>query len=1371
MIKQLNFKIMIPKGLLNSGVIILFLFSFGSIISQEIIITKTSIESPTICNQFDISLEIIGDPPPRPQEVILIIDRSGSMDDGVYPEPIDYAKDAAINFVNELFLDENNPTGLNKVSIVSYSTLATLDIGLTDSSGKQNILDTINTIVTGGWTNIEDGLVKADDELINNGTFDCATSRSIILLTDGVATFRNGSSTSCDSTTEDTECQLAAIEAGINAQTTIVDGEEYAQSIFTIGLVGALWGIEQEIALNTLDQIQNKGAFWTEDNADLSGIYSQILGQLVSAAQQLPGEALVSDTITDGFELVTGSVIASKGTTTVSGQVISWFVSDVSDETITLNYSILATSTDVCGDQEAGTTIMNYEDSNCNEQILIFENPGFCVPCSEITAEIEYNNCDSIIDYSGELFQGNCSPITGDFSWEFYLNNILAGTSNTQSGSFEYTDGDPFIGEFRAELTFTGTYGNGCVLPDVITDTTIFITGFPELSINVDPHVLCFGGSSATIDLTVSSGTPPYTYLWNTGDTTEDLVNVPAGIYSVVVTDDFGCSTVTSEDIIVTEPEEITSIIVSQTAIECTGFGSVTIEADGGTPPYTFSADSGFYQDTGVFNNLTEGNHIITIKDANDCTETIDVFIVNNCLALIKEGFFNDENQDGCANDDETISYVFTVINTGNVILTEITVYDPLVTVLGNTIPTLNPGESNQTNFTADYTINQNDIENGEVINQATAEAITQDNSIIIDLSDDNSELENDPTITNLCQDPSIALIKIGTFNDENMDGCTNIGETISYEFTVINTGNVTLTNVIILDPLVTVIGGPISSLEIGISDATTFTASYSITQLDIENGEVINQATAEATAPDQTTIIDLSDDNSELQNDPTITELCQPTSIALIKVGTFNDEDQDGCTDVGETISYLFTVVNTGYATLTNINVTDPLVLVLGGSISSLAPGTSDATTFTASYSVTQEDINAGFFENQALVEATTPDQTTISDLSDNENELEDNPTITNLCQNSNIAVIKEVQLIDDNGNGCADEGEALQYTFLIKNLGNRELINISIIDPLVDVIGDPITLQPLEEDTTTFTATYIITEEDVINSGEVINQATVEAITPEGDIVSDLSDKESYFEDNPTVFNNFCVVIISIDIASISVEKIGEWNDENGNLISEVGETISYVFSVINTGEVDLFNITIDDPLPGIVLEGGSISSLLVGETDNTTFTATYIITETDIENGEVINQAIVTGTDENGEIVKDDSDDPNNPTNIDTNLDGEPDDPTMVILPLVAGVTFEIFNGITPNGDGFNDFFEIRGIDQYPNNNVKIFNRWGILIWETNGYDESLNVYKGEADTRMMVGSNNDTPSGIYFYLLTFSGENPGKDSYSGYLYINR
>jgi len=110
-----------------------------------------------------------------------------------------------------------------------------------------------------------------------------------------------------------------------------------------------------------------------------------------------------------------------------------------------------------------------------------------------------------------------------------------------------------------------------------------------------------------------------------------------------------------------------------------------------------------------------------------------------------------------------------------------------------------------------------------------------------------------------LAQSASITLSKTGTLNDDDGTSGVSVGDTISYAFTVTNTGNVAVTDVTLADTGATVSGGPIASLAVGASDSSTFTASYTITQTDIDAGTYTNTATVtgDGTGTDDVTATD----------------------------------------------------------------------------------------------------------------------------------------------------------------------------------------------------------------------------------------------------------------------------------------------------------------------------------------------------------------------------------------------------------------------------------------------------------------------------------------------------------------------------------
>lgn len=92
-------------------------------------------------------------------------------------------------------------------------------------------------------------------------------------------------------------------------------------------------------------------------------------------------------------------------------------------------------------------------------------------------------------------------------------------------------------------------------------------------------------------------------------------------------------------------------------------------------------------------------------------------------------------------------------------------------------------------------------------------------------------------------------------------------------------------------------------------------------------------------------------------------------------------------------------------------------------------------------------------------------------------------------------------------------------------------------------------------------------------------------------------------------------------------------------------------------------------------------------------------------------------------------------------------------------------EIYNLISPNGDGVNDTFVIVDVAKYPNNSLQIYNRWGTVVYSKASYN---NEFNGISNAKLILGDSNELPEGTYFYVFE---KGNGADAKVGWLYINR
>ena len=269
----------------------------------------------------------------------------------------------------------------------------------------------------------------------------------------------------------------------------------------------------------------------------------------------------------------------------------------------------------------AGTyTIIVTDESNCTKTIsvVIEEAPVFTV-----NPEFTNISCHGANDGSITLnLIGGIAPVT--LTWS---DGSTAGTTRNNLGAGTYTA--------------TITDGTPC---EIIRTFTIVEPAALILDANITHATDCDDTTSGAINLLVAGGTPPYTYIWSSGATTEDLFNITSGNYFVEVTDANGCSN--SATYSITRPDPITLTVSNDINFNCdTHFVSQVnvAHAEGGIPPFQYSWTTGDV--SGQFGQFMttdqNGTVIVTATDSMGCTAT-QTFEVDT--QQLGEAFFTAES-------------------------------------------------------------------------------------------------------------------------------------------------------------------------------------------------------------------------------------------------------------------------------------------------------------------------------------------------------------------------------------------------------------------------------------------------------------------------------------------------------------------------------------------------------------------------------------------------------------------------------------------------------------------------------------------------------------------------------------------------------
>ncbi len=259
--------------------------------------------------------------------------------------------------------------------------------------------------------------------------------------------------------------------------------------------------------------------------------------------------------------------------------------------------------------------------------------------CTTIQLKIQASDCNSALShFTVEVPCGTVTSASNSRGWPIEVNSEdpTSGIYGLKVDNINNFGEDGDSASFTLEYTVCYTdqecknilktgfdiayKAATCIFIDRIESENPPLDGFLTTQ-----DLICNGDVSGTVITTITEGTEPFTFLWNTGATTKDLINVPAGYYEITITDANGENLTLSAQI--NQPEAISIQASIQNANCGQNDGSIEVTASGGKEPYSYEWSNG--ATTSMIDQLQSGQYTVTVTDSIGCSKSFNYNIKN----------------------------------------------------------------------------------------------------------------------------------------------------------------------------------------------------------------------------------------------------------------------------------------------------------------------------------------------------------------------------------------------------------------------------------------------------------------------------------------------------------------------------------------------------------------------------------------------------------------------------------------------------------------------------------------------------------------------------------------------------------------------